>query len=269
MEAHAARMRAREAKKLEELAALAAPIRGRDPRNRKAEWDAKPHPAKLKQISGLLAEHEKRKEQARDRRENATVVEVVARDTPNPGKLGRTVGTQNFAFEFPDCPRCGASEVKRAGYDNGLQRFRCLVCKRSFGSNLKIVVKIDAFHITCHRCGGAGKYLSRVSHTGRRTRAGGIRAQCPFCQKTFTQGGPEHLERTLVLLLGRVEKEAAGVPPEVRAEVLQIASMDVLEGRAYTWNVPLNFTRAYANTRDQSYEPASFRRNERNERAEY
>lgn len=261
MEAHAARMRAREAKKLEDAQKLSAPIRGRDPRNRKAEWEAKPHPAKLKQIAGLLKAHQKRKDAARERYEKATPVEITVAEKR---KMGRSPGSKDFAFEYPDCPRCGANEVKRAGFDQGLQRFRCLACKRSFGSNLRVTVKVEPFHITCHRCGGTGTYIGRVTHSQRRSRAGGIRAHCPHCVKTFTQGGPEHLERTLVILLERVEK--CHEDPLIRAEILQIASVDVLEGRGYTWNVPLNYTQAYANTRDISNETAAYRRNERGEK---
>jgi hypothetical protein len=68
----------------------------------------------------------------------------------------------------------------------------------------------------------------------------------------------------MVLLLERVEK--AHPDPLVRAELLQTASLEVLEGKAYTWNVPLNFVKANEATREFSRETTKYRRDVRGER---
>lgn len=269
MEAHAARMRARESKKLESQEWLGRPIRdGRESRgrDRSAEWKMKDAAIKASQVSGLLAAHERRKAAAKKRRDSKPTLVVEAPPMgPQPGKKGRLPGTKNFLYDYPNCPRCTSSSVVRAGYETKSkeQRYRCRACRKTFYAEFDVIYKPVVYHLTCYRCGGTGELLSFVRYKGRRSTSAGAVGNCTSCGKKFTQGGPEHLERTMCLLLDRVE--ALGLPEEIQAEVLQQASLEILEGLAYTWNVPLNVSRAREATRRQSRETAKFRMNERSE----
>lgn len=193
--------------------------------------------------AALLEAHERRKEAAEQRRAALPVIETASK--VQPGKMGRPAGSRDFAFEYPLCPRCHSRHVKRAGFassesgrDEREQRFKCLDCGRTFGNGVVIVDVPAAHSATCYRCGSAGTLVCFTRYV-RRASAGGAIVYCPVCCKKVRQGGPNHLKLTMCVLLKRVND--LGVSDQlIRAEVLQQATLDVMEGRAYTWNVPLD-----------------------------
>jgi len=67
----------------------------------------------------------------------------------------------------------------------------------------------------------------------------------------------------MTLLLSRIDE--LRVDQELKIEILQQASIDVLEGYAYTWNVPFNISAAKDQMYDRSKETKKYRMNERNE----
>lgn len=278
IETHTARMKAQEQNKVKSSEDLGEPIRdGRSSRNRKREWlEASPDKKKAR-LRGFVEHHLRLKEKMRQRRENAEVVEVVRHEpiiSKNNGKLGKLPGTKNFEFDYPPCPRCDGSIVKRAGIDRGVQRYKCHTCGRSFGSNTKVVVKTIPFHITCYRCGAEGVFRGFRIHKNnklRRADQSGVEGYCSFCNKRFLQGGSEHLERSMCVLMERVDKEFAGRNDEstqlLKLELLQLASMDVITGLGYTWNVPLRVADARKVLASDSFETNEYRRKVKGENA--
>lgn len=140
------------------------------------------------------------------------------------------------------CPRCLGADTKRNGYERrGRQVFLCLSCKRQWTHGVdprprrttpppKTKREPSKWpKLLCYRCGSQrAKALSRYR---------GIRAMCLDCGRVFTQGGPGDLERYSVFLRERIR--AAGYRGEMADEVLADATVDVLSGNAYCWNVPL------------------------------
>ena len=150
-------------------------------------------------------------------------------------KLGRRPGCRTHAFEYPLCPRCDSGNVKRAGFADGIQRFRCLDCRRTFSGVISNIRELPAqVPLICHRCGG---YDVQPIASGKG------RGRCRVCNKLFTQGGPRELDRNRALLMMRVD--ALEAPDDVRAAVLVQACLDVLEGRGYCWTVELRLKDAW------------------------
>jgi len=63
------------------------------------------------------------------------------------------------------------------------------------------------------------------------------------------QGGLKDLQKYHLLLEKRIID--TGLPPDVQAEVLQMAAEDVLIGKGYCWTVELRLKEAWYNTRGE------------------
>ena len=75
----------------------------------------------------------------------------------------------------------------------------------------------------------------------------------------------------MCVLMERVDKEFAGRNDEstqlLKLELLQLASMDVITGLGYTWNVPLRVADARKVLASDSFETNEYRRKVKGENA--
>jgi hypothetical protein len=182
--------------------------------------------------SALTTGHQQRKAAVLARRASQTVREI----TELPGR--RVM----FPCEYPPCPGCASEHVIRAGVTRGEQRYRCRECNRTYYGDVKLVVHRHGIALRCHRCGTAG------TQRGAEPRPhSGLTGWCPQCRRVFTQGGRRHLDDSLVVLLNRIKE--LGLPPDVRDEVYAQAALDVLEGRGYTFDIPLDARAGFARAR--------------------
>jgi uncharacterized CHY-type Zn-finger protein len=181
-----------------------------------------------------------RKEQSQRRllrlerqKQNQQIIPVIK------GGKGRPVGKIHHLGIYPVCPKCAAdTSVIRAGFAKGEQRYRCRTCKRTFYSDSVLQLVEADIQVVCHRCGTLGRTIGYSARP-----ASGLVGFCPNCKRRFTQGGRHHLDNTLILLIQRIRE--ARYTDDLRDEIYANASLKVLVGHAYTWNVPLDHTLAY------------------------
>lgn len=178
-----------------------------------------------RRYQALVAGHIKRKAEILARRSEYDEVDVAV-------PAGRKAIL--FPYEYPSCPKCGCEETIRAGHMRGEQRYRCKNCNATFNGKVKLRVRFESVRLTCHRCGYNKCTLRRV---GGRAHSG-LKAHCPDCGQTFTQGGRRHLDGTLVILTQRIRE--LNLPPQIRDELYVQACLDVLEGRGYTFDIELD-----------------------------
>ena len=148
---------------------------------------------------------------------------------------------------YPPCPHCPNSRPEgtvRAGKAKGIQRYRCLYCRRTY-SGPTVIIKQDAlFELMCYHCGSTNTKHSGKGISKSRTGKAGI---CLSCGKKFVQGGLKDLQKYHLLLEKRVSE--LKVPEDISSEILQMAYEDVLSGKGYCWTVKLNKSQAYKNVR--------------------
>jgi hypothetical protein len=136
--------------------------------------------------------------------------------------------------DYPSCPDCGNGHefIKRIGHQREKQRFMC-ACGRTFYGPRSIVA--PQFAVICRECG------SRNARLVRRLKppASGLECYCLDCGKRFQQGGRLDLRWNLIYLRRRIEQAYPGTPGSVLDEMLQIASLAVLNGEGYCWSVAL------------------------------
>jgi hypothetical protein len=72
---------------------------------------------------------------------------------------------------------------------------------------------------------------------------------CAICRKRFIQGGRNELAKYHLLLARRIGE--LKLPEDVKAEVLQMAYRDVIEGAGYCWTVELRTKEAWRNARGE------------------
>jgi len=227
-EAHAARMRER-ATRLQTLLAHKQLANERQERGRR------------KGLEKAAAENRAHGESLR-----SSVIEVQVRE---PAKRLRNIQGRIEA-NYPVCPACpGALSINtiRAGFANGIQRYRCLLCRRTF-SGAKVVIRLEPFdyQMICYHCGSdKAERLGRGLNVTRTGRMG----FCGSCNRKFVQGGLKDLQKYHLLLTRRIID--ARLPPDVEAEVLQMASEDVLTGKGYCWSVELRIKEAWRNVRGE------------------
>lgn len=164
------------------------------------------------------------------------------------------------SIKYPEkCPRCSHAEVVRAGTTGSASRrqmFRCKKCNSTFVNlNDGLGVKRKEFNLLCHRCGGVdvenrGPGRRRDSGGG-----GGRQGYCFTCKKGFLQGGVHHLNKHLSELELRVR--STGLPADIRSEVLQDASIRVINGEGYVHNIELRVPAAYRESRGKYGEKGS------------
>jgi len=208
----------------------------------------------VKRLAALIGGHQRRRQAADERRKQVHIVEPKRSpalcevldpcNLPSRKTLGRPLGSKNFAFDYPPCPHCESSAVKRAGFARGIQRYRCLSCARSFsGARILIEDHREKWDLMCYRC---GSYSAR--NLGASPNSGRI-GFCHKCHRRFTQGGRSELEVHHLLLEKRVAD--LGLPKDVSEELLQQAYRDVIEGRGYCWTVLLDVRRAFRSSRGE------------------
>lgn len=149
---------------------------------------------------------------------------------------------------YPACPHCKHSAgTIRAGHAKGIQRYRCVTCRRTF-SGPSVVVRLEPcdYDLICYHCGS--KDAARIGRGHSKSRTGRL-ALCHTCGRKFVQGGLHDLQRCHLVLEDRISR--TGLPADVGAEVLQMAYTDVLEGKGYCWSVDLRVKEAWFNTRGE------------------
>jgi hypothetical protein len=72
---------------------------------------------------------------------------------------------------------------------------------------------------------------------------------CAACRKRFIQGGRNELAKYHLLLERRVND--LKLPDDVKAEAIQMAYRDVIEGAGYCWTVDLRTKEAWRNARGE------------------
>jgi hypothetical protein len=200
-----------------------------------------------------LLDNEYRKEAARKRKARREAAEAGAIEVVLvPGGKGRKLKDRSV---YPVCPHCGGESI-RAGVHDGEQRYRCVACRRTYYGEAAIRPVDAGITLICCRCGGGN-----TKFKGAAQRAGsGIVGHCLDCGKRFTQGGRHHLDTTLAVLVGRIQREITDA--ELRAEVYGETAVRVLQGIGYTWNIPLDIAGARQRLRKEhwndkgSYHPA-------------
>lgn len=146
--------------------------------------------------------------------------------------------------DYPEkCPYCTGVRIVYYGSHDGKRRYRCKDCLKSF-YDVGISVPKN-WRLICHRCGGG-----RTSNRGIGAK-GGRRGYCSSCKRGFTQGGRDELDRNGLLLKMRIDMISA--PEDVKAEIAQQATFDVLEGRGYCWSIELDQRRAWKAARGDSW----------------
>lgn len=233
LEARALRMRQRQQEILESLAKVAiappAPVQ---------------HHAQGGQLAVLARRWESMRKQGDGHRYATTTAIVPFERKP----LGRNKG--NYRIEaregnYPVCPRCpGAqqSNTIRAGLARGIQRYRCVLCRRTFsGGSIVFNVQPRDYRLICHHCGSDDTArLGSGIHNKRKT---GQRGRCRRCGLKFVQGGTADLEKYHLLLASRIADMK--LPEDVEMEVFQQAAVDVLQGKGYCWTVELKKQKAW------------------------
>lgn len=216
-----------------------------------------PRPAKTpesrqRQRAGLDAARARQVKRARDRQGDAIELPAVPSVVPDhidpqhlpPRRaLGRPPGLKQMAQDlYPLCPRCNGSNVIRRGVPNGLQQYRCKDCKRNFAGRGVRLQEPVAVKLICYRCGGMGTNLGPSPNSGRT-------GYCAACRKRFIQGGRNELAKYHLLLERRIGE--LKMPDDVKAEVLQMAYRDVIEGAGYCWSVEFRTKEAWRNARGE------------------
>jgi transposase-like protein len=145
------------------------------------------------------------------------------------------------------CPHCHNAEVLRAGFKRGIQRYRCRGCNRTFGDPATGGSPIFGrrWKLMCYRC---GSFHTQNAGPGA---AGGRAGNCLDCHRSFVQGGREEIERGHLLLKLRIE--LLQLSGEIAAELLQQATLDVLDGRGYCWTVELDVGKARRGAHGESW----------------
>jgi hypothetical protein len=205
-----------------------------------------------RQRAGLDAARVRQSARAHERQ--ADVIELPApepaipdhvdpRVLPPRKALGRPKGVLRMAQElYPLCPRCHGTNVIRRGRPHGLQNYRCKDCLRNFmgrGVRLQEAVLVK---LICYRCGAEGRNMGPSANSGRT-------GYCAICRKRFIQGGRNELAKYHLLLERRIGD--LKLPQDVKAEVLQMAYRDVIEGAGYCWTVELRMKEAWRNARGE------------------
>lgn len=170
---------------------------------------------------------------AAEMRANAAAESKAAVSVVSPGKVSR--------ISYPSkCPHCESQTIIRKGLGRNKQRYGCCSCGRTFGSYGPD--RFD-FNFMCYRCGGGDIQDRGPRQTGGRT------GYCLACKRKFVQGGKGDLQFHHLLLRCRVD--ALPISSEFKAEMLQQAMLDVLEGRGYCWTVELDTKAAFKATRGE------------------
>jgi hypothetical protein len=249
MEERAERMRRRNRAVMETVIAAAA--------QQGSSVSTYPRPAKTsesrqRQGAGLDAARALQAARARDRQADVIELPAAAPVIPDhidpqalpPRKaLGRPKGLKQMARElYPLCPRCNGSNVIRRGVPKGLQQYRCNDCNRNFAGRGVRLQEPATVKLICYRCGGVGTNMGPSPDSGRT-------GYCPPCRKRFIQGGRNKLAKYHLLLERRANE--LKLPDEVKAEVLQMAYRDVIEGAGYCWTVEFRTKEAWRNARGE------------------
>jgi hypothetical protein len=206
--------------------------------------------ARERQLKGLR--EQKAKQLARAEVLRSTVVEVVVPEDTFHKRFGHPKGARNHpgAEHYPACPHCNGAtshNTIRAGTASGIQRYRCVWCRRTF-SGPKIQVRLEpcTYRMVCYHCGsddtqrlGRGVSYSRTGRMG----------QCNHCGRKFVQGGLKDFQKYHLLLEKRIAD--LNLPGDVEAELLQTACEDVLTGKGYCWTVELDTKKAWKNARGE------------------
>ena len=149
---------------------------------------------------------------------------------------------------YPKCQRCNNSPgTIRAGFANGIQRYRCVYCRGTFTGPI-IVIKLEPcdYKIICYHCGSAN--TNRLGRGMSKSRTGRL-ALCNNCNRKFVQGGLHDLQKYHLVLEERIAN--LHVPEDVQSEILQMAYVDVLAGKGYSWSVELKIKEAWRNARGE------------------
>lgn len=226
----------------EELEFRAAKMRQRAAEMFGKNWvGARLTPAQRKK--GLEKIHAANRERGKALRNN--VVEITVTE---PAQRLKNVTKLPENLPYPKCTHCTESAgTIRAGFAHGIQRYRCITCRGTY-SGPKIVIKLEPcdYDLICYHCGS--KDSSRIGKGMSKSRTGRM-AICHACGRKFVQGGLFELQRCHLLLEDRIAK--SNLPEDVEAEVLQMAYVDILEGKGYTWSVELRIKEAWRNARGE------------------
>lgn len=208
--------------------------------------------SRQRQRAGLDATRAHKAKCARDRQADAielpaTVIPVPDHIDPQslpPRKaLGRPKGMKRMAQElYPLCPRCNGENVIRRGVPNGFQQYRCKDCNRNFAGRGVRLPEPVTVKLICYRCGAEGRNMGPSPDSGRT-------GYCAICRKRFIQGGRNDLAKYHLLLEQRVND--LKLPEDVRAEALQMAYRDVIEGAGYCWTVAIRTKEAWREARGE------------------
>lgn len=208
-----------------------------------------------KRLQALLDSATKRTAEADARQANEIVVVLPGPELPaviDPLKLpprkalGRPKGMKDLPMEhMPLCPRCNSDQVKRAGFANGRQQYKCHDCTRRFmGQGFRLVgPKTESVTLMCFRCGSTDVKSLGISPVSGRT------GLCRPCKHRFIQGGRNELAKYHLLLEKRVAD--LKLPKDVAAEALQLAFKDVIEGKGYCWTVEIRHKDAWKAVRGE------------------
>jgi len=201
------------------------------------EWRKAQAGSRKARINWLKRQKEVEKQnlrrEARRERKNARKREIWAAKRPSR-KLALAGKNKSASLGYPPCPQCEQHNAKKNGFNRGKQRYQCRVCGAKFIETSDI--EREAILGTCFRC---GRDDCRTWSAGKCRRLG----FCESCERTFTHGGSEDFERYHLLLKQRCRQEQ--LPADIEAEILQMATVDVLEGRGYCWNVELKIRDAW------------------------
>lgn len=172
---------------------------------------------------------------------------VIVSNIPN-SYTGTKLRDPKLRAHYPACPRCANSlsiHTIRAGVIKGIQRYRCQLCRSTF-SGPTVVARLPKqdYKMLCYRCGSLN--TKRRSRSSNESRTGMI-ADCLSCNKSFVQGGMRDLQKYHLLLEKRIAE--VKLPLDIAEEVLQQAVKDVLEGKGYCWTVELKISDAWKNCR--------------------
>lgn len=175
------------------------------------------------------------------------VVEVRRRGTLGRPKGSRTLPGQQH---YPACPHCnGATPAGtiRAGMTNGIQRYRCKWCRKTYsGPTIQFKLEPCDYVMICYHCGSTKTTRQGRGYNDARS---GRMALCNGCGRKFVQGGLKDYTKYHILLEKRIAE--LNLPDDVEAEVLQMAAEDVLTGKGYCWSVVLRTKAAWRNVRGE------------------